>query len=76
MNPSASLFTGGGYVSWLSDTTAYIGLYRRDQAGVVMSNLSKGTVCKIQKYVKHQATLQADVSSANEERKRKLSPPK
>ncbi|XP_024881595.1 poly(A)-specific ribonuclease PARN-like [Temnothorax curvispinosus] len=62
---------GGGYVSWLSDTSAYIGLYRRDQASAVMANLSKGTVCKIQKYAQHQATLQADVSS--EDRKRKLS---
>jgi len=72
MNLFPSLLTGGGYVSWLSDTSAYIGLYRRDQAGAVMTSLSKGTVCKIQKYAKHQATLQADVSS--EDRKRKLSP--
>lgn len=71
MNLSLSLFTGGGYVSWLSDTSAYIGLYRRDQASAVMANLSKGTVCKIQKYAKHQATLQADVSP--EDRKRKMS---
>lgn len=72
MNSFKSLLTGGGYVSWLSDTSAYIGLYRRDQAGAVMTNLSNGTVYKIQKYAKHQATLQANVSS--EDRKRKLSP--
>lgn len=72
MNSFKSLLIGGGYVSWLSDTSAYIGLYRREQAGAVMMSLSKGTVCKIQKYAKHQATLQANVSS--EERKRKLSP--
>ncbi|XP_018310858.1 poly(A)-specific ribonuclease PARN isoform X2 [Mycetomoellerius zeteki] len=62
---------GGGYISWLSDTSAYIGLHRRDQAGAVMISLSKETVCKVQKYTKHQATLQVDVSS--EDRKRKLS---
>lgn len=64
---------GGGYVSWLSDTSAYIGLYRRDQAGVVMQTLAKQTICKVQKYSNHQASLQADVSS--EDRKRKLSSP-
>ncbi|XP_018397001.1 PREDICTED: poly(A)-specific ribonuclease PARN-like isoform X2 [Cyphomyrmex costatus] len=63
---------GGGHISWLSDTSAYIGLYRRDQAGAVMTSLSKGTVYKIQKYTKHQATLQANVPI--EDRKRKLSP--
>lgn len=67
------LFIGGGYVSWLSDTSAYVGLYRRDQAGAAMASLSTGTVYKIQKYAKHQATLQADVSL--EDRKRKLSSP-
>lgn len=71
MNLFIFLFIGGGYVSWLSDTSAYVGLYRRDQAAAVMANLSKGTVCKIQKYTKHQMTLNADVSS--EDRKRKLS---
>ncbi|XP_012535917.1 poly(A)-specific ribonuclease PARN isoform X2 [Monomorium pharaonis] len=64
---------GGGYVSWLSDTSAYVGLYRRDQAGVVMTNLSNGKLYKIQKYANHQATLQANASSGD--RKRKLSSP-
>ncbi|KAL6446904.1 hypothetical protein ACFW04_001363 [Cataglyphis niger] len=63
---------GGGYVSWLSDTSAYIGLYRRDQAGVVMQALARQTICKVQKYSSHQASLQSDVSL--EDRKRKLSP--
>lgn len=64
---------GGGYISWLSDTSAYIGLYRRDQASVVMQALAKQTICKIQKYSNHQASLQTDVSL--EDRKRKLSSP-
>ncbi|XP_070530991.1 poly(A)-specific ribonuclease PARN isoform X2 [Cardiocondyla obscurior] len=63
---------GGGYVSWLSDTSAYVGLYRREQAGAVMPKLSKGFQYKIQKYTEHQATLQTEVSS--KDRKRKLSP--
>ncbi|XP_072749603.1 poly(A)-specific ribonuclease PARN isoform X2 [Anoplolepis gracilipes] len=64
---------GGGYVSWLSDTSAYIGLNRRDQAGAVMQSLAKGTVCKVQKYSNYQASLQTNVSL--EDRKRKLSSP-
>lgn len=67
------LFTGGGYISWLSDTSAYIGLYRRDQASIVMQALAKQTICKIQKYSNHQASLQTNVSL--EDRKRKLSSP-
>ncbi|KAG5319117.1 PARN ribonuclease, partial [Acromyrmex heyeri] len=65
---------GGGYISWLSDTSAYVGLYRRDQAGVAMTSLSKETVYKIQTYTEYQATLQA--SASPEDRKRKLSPSK
>jgi len=68
------LFTGGGYISWLSDTSAYVGLYRRDQAGIALKSLSKETVYKIQTYTEHQATLQA--SASPEDRKRKLSPSK
>ncbi|XP_070166394.1 poly(A)-specific ribonuclease PARN [Polyergus mexicanus] len=64
---------GGGYVSWLSDTSAYIGLYRRDQAGIVMQALARQTTCKVQKYSNHQASLQIDVSLKNH--KRKLSSP-
>ncbi|KYN27188.1 Poly(A)-specific ribonuclease PARN [Trachymyrmex cornetzi] len=64
----------GGYISWLSDTSAYVGLYRRDQAGIAMTSLSKETVYKIQTYTEHQATLQA--SASPEDRKRKLSPAK
>lgn len=64
---------GGGYISWLSDTSAYIGLYRRDLAGAVLQGLAKQTVCKVQKYSSHQASLQTDVSL--EDRKRKLSSP-
>ena len=64
---------GGGYISWLSDTSAYVGLYRRDQASAVMQSLAKETVCKVQKYSNHQASLQTDVSL--DDRKRKLSSP-
>lgn len=60
---------GGGYISWLSDTSAYIGLYRRDQTGAVKANFSEKTVCKIQTYAQHQATLQ---NVSPDDRKRKL----
>lgn len=62
---------GGGYISWLSDTSAYVGLYRRDQAGAALRSLSKETVYKIQPYLKYQASLQNEFS--HQDRKRKLS---
>ncbi|XP_018342732.1 PREDICTED: poly(A)-specific ribonuclease PARN-like isoform X1 [Trachymyrmex septentrionalis] len=66
---------GGGYISWLSDTSAYVGLYRRDQAGVAMTSLSKETAYKIQTYTEYQATL-LQANASPEDRKRKLSPSK
>lgn len=65
---------GGGYISWLSDTSAYIGLYRRDLAGAVMQGLAKQTVCKVQKYSSHQASLKTDVSLEDRKRKFQSSP--
>ncbi|XP_012226535.1 poly(A)-specific ribonuclease PARN [Linepithema humile] len=67
---------GGGYISWLSDTSAYVGLYRREQVGSAVKSLTKqatNSVFNIQTYSKYQATLQTNVSV--EDRKRKLSSP-
>ncbi|RLU16444.1 hypothetical protein DMN91_010512 [Ooceraea biroi] len=61
---------GGGYISWLSDTSAYVSLHRREQTGAATKTLAKQTACKVQKYSQHQASLETDVS--HETRKRKL----
>ncbi|XP_014206531.1 poly(A)-specific ribonuclease PARN isoform X2 [Copidosoma floridanum] len=63
---------GGAYVSWLSDTTAYVALYRREQVNAVIKNLFKSTQCNIQKYVDHQASLENE-KPIKSERKRKIS---
>ncbi|KAG7212022.1 hypothetical protein KM043_011217 [Ampulex compressa] len=62
---------GGVHISWLSDTSAYVGLNRRDQASAVAKTLVESSVYKIQKYSEHQATLEPNLHSR--ERKRKLS---
>lgn len=67
------LIAGGVYVSWLSDTSAYVALNRRDQAAAVVKSLGKASTYKIQKYVEHQASLETSASTG--ERKRKLSSP-
>ncbi|XP_076248460.1 poly(A)-specific ribonuclease PARN isoform X2 [Calliopsis andreniformis] len=71
-NDISQLFSpfGGVYVSWLSDTSAYVALNRRDQATSVMKSLSKTNTYSIQKYIEHQASLEANNTG---ERKRKLS---
>ena len=58
-------------MSWLNDTSAYIGLHRRDQVNTVMKALGKTNTYKIQKYADYQASLGAAVRSGD--RKRKLS---
>ncbi|XP_014477829.1 PREDICTED: poly(A)-specific ribonuclease PARN-like [Dinoponera quadriceps] len=63
---------GGVHISWLTDTTAYVALFRRENVGAVMSALSKETVCTIKKYLDHKASLNAS-GVCSEDRKRKLS---
>ncbi|XP_076623597.1 poly(A)-specific ribonuclease PARN isoform X2 [Colletes latitarsis] len=62
---------GGVYVSWLSDTSAYVALNRREQASAVAKNLCKASTYRIQKYVEHQASLEINCNVGD--RKRKLS---
>ncbi|XP_076228203.1 poly(A)-specific ribonuclease PARN isoform X3 [Nomia melanderi] len=72
-NDISQLFSpfGGVYVSWLSDTSAYVALNRREQAISAAKSLRKksGTY-KIQKYAEYQASLE---NLNRGERKRKLS---
>ena len=62
---------GSVYISWLSDTSAYVALNRREQAAGVIKGLWRGTTYRIQKYTKYQASLETNVNTG--ERKRKLS---
>jgi len=64
-------FTGSVYISWLSDTSAYVSLYHREYKDAVIKTLSNHTDCKIQKYSQYQASLLAETQT--EKRKRKLS---
>lgn len=59
---------GGVQVSWLSDTTAYVGLNRKDQTASVLKNLKRKTeLYTVLRYQDYQASLEN-----NSERKRKL----
>ncbi|CAK9833269.1 Poly(A)-specific ribonuclease PARN [Anthophora retusa] len=62
---------GGVYVSWLSDTSAYVGLHRRDQINSVAKMLGNTSTYRIQRYAEYQATLETNLNAG--ERKRKLS---
>ncbi|XP_044015716.1 poly(A)-specific ribonuclease PARN-like isoform X1 [Aphidius gifuensis] len=69
---------GGAYISWISDTTAYVSLNRREQISVLKTQLKKNNQignCWIQSYKDHQASL---VSTENNnqytDRKRKQPP--
>ncbi|CAL7936045.1 unnamed protein product [Xylocopa violacea] len=59
-NDISQLFSpfGSVHVSWLSDTSAYVALNRRDQATTVMKILNKtGKQYKVQTYQEHQLAL-------------------
>ncbi|CAD1472657.1 unnamed protein product, partial [Heterotrigona itama] len=66
-----SNYLGGVQISWLNDTSAYIGLHRRDQVNIVMKALGKTNTYNIQKYADYQASLGVAIRSGD--RKRKLS---
>nr|XP_012151358.1 PREDICTED: poly(A)-specific ribonuclease PARN-like isoform X2 [Megachile rotundata] len=74
LNDICQLFSpfGGVHVSWLSDTTAYVGLNRREQVNAVVKNLRKTNVYQIKRYAEYQATSEVNLTTG--ERKRKLSP--
>ncbi|XP_046483955.1 poly(A)-specific ribonuclease PARN isoform X2 [Neodiprion pinetum] len=66
---------GGIYVSWLTDTTAYVGLNRRDQSSAVNKHNFANQNIRLQKYAEHQALIEGkNHSPAHQgDRKRKLS---
>ncbi|XP_063979026.1 poly(A)-specific ribonuclease PARN-like isoform X2 [Diachasmimorpha longicaudata] len=69
---------GGVYVSWLSDTTAYVGLNRREQAPGLRKKVKKNGQlgdCQIQTYTRHQASTESIKDNNTEvDRKRKQPP--
>ncbi|XP_011497836.1 PREDICTED: poly(A)-specific ribonuclease PARN-like [Ceratosolen solmsi marchali] len=72
----SQLFTpyGGAFVSWLTDKSAYVALYRRDQISAVMNDLVKphNKHYSIKKYREHHANLERE-HQVKPERKRKIS---
>ncbi|XP_067005906.1 poly(A)-specific ribonuclease PARN [Anabrus simplex] len=48
---------GGVSVAWINDTSAYVGLHRRDQAGVVLRTLTQSDTYTVIPYVKYQKIL-------------------
>ncbi|KAJ8986166.1 hypothetical protein NQ317_005640 [Molorchus minor] len=48
---------GNVQVSWLDDTSAYVGLYKRDQAAIALSTLSQSDTYSIMSFAKRQAIL-------------------
>ncbi|KAJ8923107.1 hypothetical protein NQ315_001660 [Exocentrus adspersus] len=59
MNNIVQLFSpfGNVYVSWLDDTSAYVGLYKRDQAAIALSTLSQSDTYSIMTFARRQALL-------------------
>ncbi|XP_967921.3 poly(A)-specific ribonuclease PARN [Tribolium castaneum] len=48
---------GGVYVSWINETSAYVGLHKRDQAAVALSTLSQSDTYSIVPFIKRQSQL-------------------
>ncbi|XP_066249816.1 poly(A)-specific ribonuclease PARN-like [Euwallacea similis] len=48
---------GNVYVAWLTDSSAYVGLFKRDQAAVALKTLSQSDTYSIMTYAKRQALL-------------------
>ncbi|XP_050295640.1 poly(A)-specific ribonuclease PARN-like [Anthonomus grandis grandis] len=48
---------GSVHISWLTDNSAYVGLYKREQAGVAFKTLSQSSVYTIIPYARRQALL-------------------
>nr|CAH7723024.1 unnamed protein product [Callosobruchus chinensis] len=63
-NDISQLFSpfGNVYVSWLDESSAYVALYKRDQAATAFNALSNGESYKIMTYAKRKA-VQRGVST-------------
>lgn len=53
------IYLGNVIISWINTTSAYIGLYRRDQAAVALSTLSQSDTYSIMTFSKRQQELMA-----------------
>ncbi|XP_033215427.1 poly(A)-specific ribonuclease PARN-like isoform X2 [Belonocnema kinseyi] len=62
---------GGVFVSWLSDTSAYVSLNKRDQTKTVLKNVLNTDAFTIKKYAEHQVSTELQTST-QVLRKRKL----
>ncbi|XP_023316905.1 poly(A)-specific ribonuclease PARN-like isoform X1 [Trichogramma pretiosum] len=77
INDLTQLFNpyGGAYVAWLTDTTAYAALHKKDQVSAVVKNLLKGSskLFSLKRYKDHQASVESENSQPKLDRKRKIS---
>lgn len=67
---------GNVSIGWINNTSAYVGLYRRDQAAVALSTLSQSDTYRIMTYSKRKGQLlnlktvpEAPKSNATEKRR-------
>lgn len=51
---SCELFAGGIFIAWLSNTSAYVALYHRDQASLVLKTLTQSDTYLVMTYTAHQ----------------------
>ncbi|RZB38999.1 poly(A)-specific ribonuclease PARN [Asbolus verrucosus] len=59
LNNIIELFSpfGSVYVAWINETSAYVGLYKREQAAVALSTLSQSDTYSIMTYSRRQSQL-------------------
>jgi CDGSH-type Zn-finger protein len=48
------LFSGGVFIAWLSNTSAYVALHHRDQASLVQKTLTHSDTYIVMTYTEHQ----------------------
>lgn len=51
---TCELFAGGVFIAWLSNTSAYVALYHRDQASLVQKTLTQSDTYSVMTYTEHQ----------------------
>lgn len=54
LNITCELFSGGVFIAWLSNTSAYVALYRRDQASLVQKTLTQSDTYVVMTYAAYQ----------------------
>ncbi|GLV46142.1 hypothetical protein CBL_10787 [Carabus blaptoides fortunei] len=55
---------GSIQVAWLTDTSAYVGQHKRDQAALALSTLSQSDTYKVISYTRHQSMLKTNLPVA------------